>query len=210
HANGRHKGGLRLDNGPDALKGGNSGVVIKPGDSARSRLIELVAGLDADLQMPPKGKPLTPEEIGRLRAWIDQGAKWPAGTAAAAGSSSPQSAHWAFQPIRRPALPKVARPTWVRNSVDAFVLARLEAEHVAPSPEADRPTLIRRLSLDLLGLPPTPEEVEAFIRDTSPGAYERLVDRLLASPHYGERWGRHWLDLARYAGSDGFEKDTGP
>src|SRR5262249_39751067 len=109
----------------------------------------------------------------------------------------------------RPAVPAVRGASWVRNDLDAFVLARLEKEKITPSPEADRVTLIRRLSLDLLGLPPSPEEVDAFVKDSGPDAYERLVDRLLASPHYGGRWGRHWLDLARYADSDGFEKDTG-
>jgi hypothetical protein len=117
--------------------------------------------------------------------------------------------HWAFQPIRRPTLPMVKNAAWVRNDIDRFVLARLEKEGIAPSPEADRVTLLRRLSFDLLGLPPTPTEVDALLSDKSPDWYERLVDRLLASPHYGERWGRHWLDLARYADSDGYEKDTG-
>jgi hypothetical protein len=116
--------------------------------------------------------------------------------------------HWAFQPIRRPELPAVSNPDWVRNPIDAFVLARLDGESIAPSPEADRTTLIRRLNLDLLGLLPSPEEVDAFLNDDRPGADERLVDRLLASPHFGERWGRHWLDLARYADSDGYEKDN--
>jgi len=116
--------------------------------------------------------------------------------------------HWAFQPPQRPSAPKVKNPRWVRNPIDAFVLARFEQEKVTPSPEADRATLIRRLSLDLLGLPPTPAEVEAFRNDKRPEAYERLVDALLTSPHFGERWGRHWLDMARYADSDGYEKDT--
>src|SRR5262249_35000736 len=110
-----------------------------------------------------------------------------------------RSKHWAYQAPKRPALPRVANAGWVRNEIDRFILARLEKEKARPSREADQVPLIRRLSLDLLGLPPTPEVVEAFVEDTRPGAYERLVDRLLASPHYGERWGRHWLDLARYA-----------
>src|SRR5262249_13157171 len=117
--------------------------------------------------------------------------------------------HWSFRPIKRPAPPAVKDAAWVRNDIDRFILARLEREGVAPSPEADRVTLLRRLSFDLIGLPPSPQEVDAFLADTAPGAYERVVDRLLASPHYGERWGRHWLDLARYADSDGYEKDTG-
>src|SRR5262249_10611918 len=136
------------------------------------------------------------------------GAPWPdeVGTTAG-GAPRPKSDHWAFQPLRRAAPPAVKDQAWPRNPVDAFVLANLEARGVSPSPEADRTTLIRRLSLDLLGLPPTPEDVADFLHDERPDAYERLVDRLLGSPHFGERWGRHWLDLARYADSDGYEKD---
>ncbi len=208
HSAAKDRAGLRLDCGPEALKGSISGEVIIPGKSADSMLIHLVAGLDPDKRMPDKGDPLTAKEVGLLRAWIDQGAKWPEGLVIEV-KKSPKLTHWAFQPIKRPDAPEVAKRDWVRNGIDAFVLARLEKEKIAPSPEADRVTLIRRLSLDLLGLPPTPQEVDEFLRDTRPDAYERLVDRLLASPHYGERWGRHWLDMARYADSDGFEKDTG-
>ncbi len=208
HGPEKHKAGLRLDNRAAAFEGADSGAVIVAGKSASSRLIQVVAGLDADTRMPPNGKPLTPAEVGRLRAWIDQGAKWP-DEKALANPTPVRSRHWAYQPPRRLPPPRVARADWPRNPIDAFVLARLEKEHIAPAPEADRATLIRRVSLDLLGLPPTPEEVDAFVADAQPDAYERLVDRLLASPHYGERWGRHWLDLARYADSDGFEKDTG-
>jgi hypothetical protein len=209
HGGPKHKGGLRLDSGPNLLKGGNSGAVVKPGDAAHSRLFQLVAGLDPDLKMPPKGDRLSTAEINRLRAWIDQGASWPKALVLTTGASESPRTHWAYQPIRHPAVPAVTHPEWVRNPIDAFVLARLEKEKITPSEEADRVPLIRRLSLDLLGLPPTPSEVDAFLHDARPDAYERLVDRLLASPHYGERWGRHWLDLARYADSDGFEKDTG-
>jgi hypothetical protein len=208
HSSAKHKGGLRLDDGTQALKGGNSGAVIMPGKSAASRLIQVVGGLDPETKMPPEGKPLTATEIGKLRAWIDQGAEWPRAQASIAAEPV-RSNHWAFNASRRPALPPVARREWGRNAIDAFVLARLEKERIAPSPEADQATLIRRLSLDLLGLPPAPDEVDAFVRDSRPDAYERLVDRLLAAPAYGERWGRHWLDLARYADSDGYEKDTG-
>lgn len=207
HGPDKQRGGLHLDDRTAAFKGGNTGPVIKPGDSTGSQLLRVVAGLDPELKMPPKGKTeLTNEQIGILRAWIEQGAKWDA--AATTTAQGPRSKHWAFQPVRRPALPAVANKSWIRNEIDAFVLARLEKETIAPSAEADRPTLLRRLSLDLLGLPPTPEELDAFVADTSPDAYDRLVDRLLTSPHYGERWGRHWLDLARYADSDGFEKDN--
>jgi hypothetical protein len=136
--------------------------------------------------------------------WIDAAA----GQERTPEMDSPASTHWSFQPVVRPAVPAAKNTAWVRNPIDHFVLAKLERLGIAPSPEADRPTLIRRLSLDLLGLPPTPAEVDDFVRDSSPGAYERLVARLLDSPHFGERWGRHWLDLARYADSDGYEKDS--
>ena len=204
--------GLRLDSRNATLAGGNSGAVIKPGNSADSRLIQLVAGLNKDMRMPMTGDPLTPEQVGLLRAWIDQGLAWPE----PGESSKPNSVltiqrskikHWAFVPPQRPKLPRVKNATWVRNPVDSFVLARLEKEGIQPSVEADRETLIRRLSLDLIGLPPTPEEVTEFLADQQANAYERVVDRLLDSPHYGEKWARSWLDLARYADSDGYEED---
>jgi len=118
-----------------------------------------------------------------------------------------QRNYWAFQPVQTPAVPKASKPAWVRNPVDAFILAKLEEKQLTPSPETDKATLLRRVSLDLIGLPPTPDELQAFLADKSSGAYEKVVDRLLASPRYGERWGRHWLDLARYADSDGFKAD---
>jgi hypothetical protein len=207
HGAEKQRGGLRLDDGEAALKGGNTGAVLKPGNSAASRLVQLVAGLDPDTKMPPaRGKELSAAEVGLLRAWIDQGAAWPKGTAVVVGAA--KSMHWAFRPIRRPALPAVADSRWPSTLIDRFILARLEKEKIAPAPEADKVTLLRRVTLDLIGLPPTPEETDAFLADTRPDAYERVVNRLLASPHYGERWGRHWLDQARYADSDGFEKDT--
>jgi hypothetical protein len=205
HGAKKQRAGLRLDRKADALTGGDSGRVIIAGNSAESLLIHNVSGVDPDMIMPPEDDPLTPEQIGKLRAWIDAGAIWPEGDDLDGGQ---RSDHWAFQPPQRGPLPAVQNPGWVRNPIDAFVLARLEAERIAPAPEADRVTLIRRLSLDLTGLPPEPEETAAFVRDTRPDAYERAVDRLLASPHFGERWGRHWLDLARYADSDGYEKDS--
>ena len=154
--------------------------------------------------MPPKGERLTDEQVGLLRAWIDQGASWPEG---GDSDGDAKRRHWAFRPPRKPPLPDVGGDRWVRNPIDRFVLARLKKEGLRPTPEADRITLIRRLSLDLIGLPPTIAEVDAFVADRRADAYERLVDRLLESPHYGERWGRHWLDAARYADSDGYEKD---
>jgi len=185
--------GLRVDDSKALLN------VVTPGDSASSKLIQRVSSTKKGFVMPPIGAPLTSAEIATLSAWIDQGAKIPA--------SASQAKHWSFQPIVRPSVPDVAGKTWPRNPIDNFILARLEAEHIKPSPEADRNTLIRRLSLDLTGLPPTPEETNAFIMDKHPDAYERLVDRLLASPHYGEARARTWLDLAHYADSDGYEKD---
>jgi mono/diheme cytochrome c family protein len=194
--------GLRLDQKDAALKGGASGPDLKPGESARSQLIRLVAGVDGKV-MPPVGPHLTDAEIGLLRAWIDQGLVWPAQPV----TEVQRPSHWAFQKIRRQDPPAVRDRAWPRNPIDQFVLARLEHEGIAPSPEASKATLLRRVSLDLTGLPPTPLETEDFLRDNRPDAYERLVDRLLASPHYGEKWARYWLDLARYADSDGYEKD---
>jgi hypothetical protein len=199
------KGGLRLDLKRDALMGGDDGVIVVPGKSAESLIFKKVSATDSAKRMPPKGEPLTAQQIATLQKWIDGGAVWPDDAPAVAAKS--QSQHWAFQPVKRAEPPKVKNTKWVANPIDAFVLARLEQEKIKPSPEADRYTLVRRLSLDLLGLPPTVEEVEAFVNDKSPDAYEKVVDRILASPHFGERWGRHWLDMARYADSDGYEKD---
>ncbi len=205
HGERQQMSGLRLDQPQAALAGAYSGPVIKPGNSAASRLIQVVSG-EGKVKMPPAGPGLTPEQIATLRRWIDQGAVWPAAEPVKSGDSA-RNTHWAYQPIHRPAVPSVKAPKFVRNPIDAFVIARLEHERIAPSEEADRRTLIRRVSLDLTGLPPTPAEVEDFVTDNRPAAYERLVDRLLQSPHYGEKWARHWLDLARYADSDGYEKD---
>jgi len=197
--------GLRLDHPEAALAGAYSGPVIKLGNSAGSRLIQVVSG-EGKIKMPPAGPGLKPEEIATLRRWIDQGAVWPASLPLKKAGSA-RSSHWSYQPIHRPELPPVKETQFVRNAIDAFVVTRLEQEQISPSEEADRRTLIRRVSLDLIGLPPTPTEVEEFVTDKRPGAYERVVDRLLHSPHYGEKWARHWLDLARYADSDGYEKD---
>ncbi len=198
HGPEKQKGGLRLDNRAAAMKGGDEGKVIVPGRSAESRLIHLVSGLEADAVMPPKGERLTAEQTGVLRAWIDQGAAWPDGGAVA----RVQSNHWSLQPLRA-----VVVPEGTADPVSAFISTRLSTEGVTLAPEADRATLIRRLSFDLTGLPPSPEEINAFASDPSPSAYPELVDRLLASPHYGERWGRHWLDVARFTESQGFEYD---
>ena len=208
HGPKQQMGGLRLDRPKDAMAGGYSGPVILPGKSSQSKLIHLVAGLNQELIMPVAGERLTAEQVGLLRAWIDQGAHWGGQAASAQEETKPvRHSHWAFNPPEKAPLPKVKNPAEVRNPIDAFVLAKLDAEGIEPSPEADRATLIRRLSLDLTGLLPRVEKMNQYFADKSPDAYERLVDRLLASAHYGEKWARHWLDLARYADSDGYEKD---
>jgi hypothetical protein len=203
HGPDKQEAGLRLDQRDRALAGADSGAWFVTGKSAESEIVRRLMA-DESERMPPANaqtKPLTATQIATIKRWIDAGADWPQ---AAAGGSD----HWSFQPLVRPALPAVENETWVRNSIDRFVLAGLEARGMTPSVEADRYTLIKRLSYDLLGLPPTLAEVDAFVNDASPGAYEKLVDRLLDSPHYGERFARHWLDKARYADSDGYEKDN--
>jgi mono/diheme cytochrome c family protein len=177
--------------------------LIAPGKSNDSRLIHRVLGLNGEKRMPLNREALSAAQIELLKRWIDEGAQWPDSASVEGGIKK----HWAYIAPVRPALPAVKNKAWVRNPIDAFVLAKLEKENLQPAPEADKITLLRRLSLDLIGLPPTPEEVDAFVKDLSPQAYEKQVERLLASPHYGERWARHWLDAARYADSDGFEKD---
>jgi len=206
HSAEKAEASLRLDAKDEALAGGVNGPAFTPGKSAESRLIQYVSGInDEGTVMPPEGQPLTVAEIGLLRAWIDQGAIWPDDAVAARKHAD----HWSFQPVHRHMPPVVRHRDRVRNPIDAFVLARLETLGIELAAEADRATLIRRLSFDLIGLPPTPAEVDEFVTDPRGDAYDLLVDRLLISAHYGERWGRHWLDLARYADSDGYEKDTG-
>ncbi len=206
HSAAQQMSGLRLDSRAVALQGGNSGPALLPGRGGESRLIQLVSGA-GKVVMPPAGPRLSAENIATLRAWIDQGAPWPDSYQFQASTRKPREKHWSFVAPKRAEPPVTQNRAWVRNPIDAFILSRLESEGVSPSPEADRPTLIRRLSLDLTGLPPSPQEVAEFLSDRRPDAYERLVDRLLASPHYGEKWARHWLDQARYADSDGYEKD---
>lgn len=194
---GDRKADLRLDTREGALGKGESGeIAIVPGKSSESAVITRIFSTDRDEVMPPRKSKhqLTAAQKDLLKRWIDEGAGW--------------GNHWAYVPPRRPPLPPVRNAAFVRNPIDHFILARLEKDGLEPSPEADRHTLIRRLNLDLLGLPPTPEQVQAFMDDPRPDAYERVVDALLASPHFGERWGRHWLDLARYADSAGYLNDT--
>ena len=205
HGPDRQRGGLRLDRKADALAGGDSGAAIIPGKGAASLLARLPAGLDPDRVMPPRGDRLTAEQFGILRTWIDQGADWPDD-----GSTTDDPTDWwAFRPLVRPAVPPLADEfrSAANNPIDRFILAKLQEQGLTPSPEADRRTLIRRLTFDLIGLPPTPAEIEAFVNDESPNSYEKLVDRLLASPHYGERWARHWLDVVHYGDTHGYDKD---
>ncbi|MGE0128079.1 MAG: PSD1 and planctomycete cytochrome C domain-containing protein [Blastocatellales bacterium] len=206
HGPNRQMAGLRLDSKKIALS-----KVIVVGNAANSELYRRVAGIGDQARMPMKSEALKPDQIALIKTWIDQGAEWPEDSQSAIGNQPQAMAaikkHWAFVAPARSALPQVKSKSWVKTPIDQFILARLEKEGLTPSPEADRVTLLRRLSLDLIGLPPTVAEVDAFLNDRSPNAYEKQVERLLASPHYGERWGRHWLDAARYADSDGFEKD---
>jgi len=180
-------------------------TILEPGRPEKSVLLAVLSH-EGKVKMPPAGK-LPPAELEALRQWVAAGAPWPGKTAASEGAGAPVR-QWAFQPLRAPAPPQTRSPKWVRSTIDRFVLSALERKGLAPAKEADRRVLIRRVTFDLIGLPPTPEDVDRFVRDPDPAAYEKLVDRLLASPQYGERWGRHWLDLVRYADSDGQEGDA--
>ena len=194
---------LNLSSLAGLLAGSAGGPVITPGKSQASLLMQ-VLDADADPHMPPEGQ-LTPAEAATLAAWIDR--LDPATPVGGPRITQKQREHWAFQPLARPAVPEVDGGSFVRTPIDNFVLARLQAAGLRASPAADKATLLRRIYFDLIGLPPGPEEVAAFLADDRDDAFERVVDRLLASPQYGERWGRHWLDLARYADSSGFHND---
>ncbi len=208
HAAKKLKAHLLLDSREGWLQGGDSGPVIVERDPDQSALVRAVRYEDSNLQMPPKGK-LPQNEIDDLTAWVRAGAYDPRTQAAAVASTSKPDGreHWAFRPLRDEAPPAVRDERWVTNAIDRFVLAHLEAEGIAPAPQADKRTLLRRATYDLIGLPPTAAELAEFEADTSPQAFERVVDRLLASPHYGERWGRRWLDLARYSDSNGLDEN---
>lgn len=187
---------LRVDTAASLIAGGLSGPAVEPGSAATSELILRITSADADRMPPPEeGAPLTAEEIAAIRQWIDAGAPAPPDEV---GEADPRD-HWAFKPPQRPAVPTVADPAWVRNPIDAFIAADRDAHGLAPQSPADKRLLLRRVHLDLVGLPPTREQLAAFDADQSPDAYERVVDRLLASPQYGERWGRHWMDVWRYS-----------
>ena len=218
HGPEKQKSGLRLDSRAGSIAGGEQGPAVVPGKPEESLLVTAISHQD-DLKMPPNKK-LSTEQVADLTRWVQMGAPWPgAETSTAAAAPRPAKkgekvitekdrAHWAFQPIRRPALPKVKESGWVRNPIDMFILANLEAKGLPRNPPAEKAELLRRAYYDLTGLPPTPEEVDAFVNDPAPDAYETRVDRLLDSPHYGEKWGRHWLDLVRFAETNSYERDN--
>lgn len=197
HGEKKQKGELRLDAKIFAFKGGHEGLAIVAGDTTKSLLLQRITSTDDDERMPPKGGPLSPAQIALVQAWIQSGALWPENAADKAAAVDKRLQHWSVQPVR------AAKGV----SIDSLINAKLAEKNLSMSPAADRRTLIRRLSFDLVGLPPTPERVEQFVKDADPRAYEKLVDELLRSQHYGERWARHWLDIAHYADTHGFERD---
>jgi len=203
----KDKGGLTLDTREAMLKGGDTGPAVVPGDTAKSLLLTAVSYKDADLQMPPKGDKLKPEQVAILTEWVKDGAPVSSNASAVksklTGLTDKARAHWAYQPVKKPEIPVNKNQQWCRTPVDCFVLQKLEAENMLPAPDAPKETLIRRAYYDLLGIPPSPAEVDAFLADNSRDAWAKVVDRLLAMPQYGERWGRHWLDTARYSDTAG-------
>ncbi len=207
HGQKKQKSGMRLDSLKGMLRGGARGAALSPGRPQESRIIQAVSRQDPDLQMPADGK-LSDQQIAILTQWVQSGAAWPGVDlekvrAELAAEEKELRSHWAFQPPVKPTVLMTPDGGWSRNEIDRFIYPPLAEHQIPPTPEADRQTLIRRLYFDLLGLPPTPQEVRQFVSDPSPRAYENLVDRLLASPHYGQRQARLWLDLVRYADSDG-------
>ena len=212
HGPSKQKGGLRLDSRAAALAGGDSGPAVVPGRPGDSLLVDAI-NYGEHVQMPPKSK-LPPAEVAALTKWVATGAAWPAdqnksqaGPASGIANWQERAKHWSLQPVRRADPPPVKDSDWASTPIDRFLLARLEAEGLKPTPDADRRTWLRRVTFDLIGLPPRAEDIEAFVADRSADAHEKVVDRLLASPHYGERWARHWLDLVRYAETSGHEFD---
>lgn len=198
---------FRLDSREALLKGGDFGEGAVPGKPAESLLIKAVRQVDEELSMPPKSK-LSDRQIADLETWVQQGAAFPAAETAEAQSRYRDPKHWAFQPVAATQPPAVKDTNWVQSPIDNFILAKLEADGLAPAPIADKRALIRRATFDLTGLPPTPAEIDAFLQDDHPQAFARVVERLLNSPAYGERWGRHWLDVARYADSNGLDENV--
>jgi hypothetical protein len=216
HGGTKARGGLSLASRVGLLKGGDTGPAVSPRHPETSLLLKAV-NYRGGLEMPPSGK-LPARHIETLTRWVKAGAPMPGGGAAAVAPAhkglqvtAADRAYWAYHPVRRPAVPQVKAAAWVRNPIDAFILAGVEARGLSPAPPADRTALIRRVYYDLIGLPPTPAEIDAFLAESAAkpqAAYERLVDRLLRSPHYGEKWARHWLDIVRYAETNGFERDS--
>jgi hypothetical protein len=210
---GKSKGGLTLDTKPGWEKGGDDGPVIKPGDAEASLLVKAIGYEDPDLQMPPKGEKLSDADIATLTEWVKMGAPDPRTgpkdiSAKLSGLSDKARMHWAYQPVVKPAVPSSPNNTWCKTPVDAFILQKLEANGMTPNKPATKEALIRRAYYDLIGLPPTPYEVADFLKDNTPNAFGKVIDKLLASPHYGERWGRHWLDTARYSDTIGGERNA--
>jgi mono/diheme cytochrome c family protein len=221
HGGEKTKGGLKLLSRDSILAGGETGAVVVSGKASTSLLVDAIGYKNDKLQMPPSGK-LAQDQIDALTKWVEMGLPWSGAELAgvSAATSQPATAHhgpptieeghnfWSFKPVVRPEVPKVKNALWVRNPIDAFILAKLESKGLTPAEPADKVTLIRRATYDLTGLPPSIAEVDAFVADPSPDAYEKLVDRLLASPRYGEKWGRHWLDLVRFAETNSYERDS--
>ncbi len=207
----RQSGGLNLSSEAGFHKGADTGPVVVPGAPSQSRLLDVV-GYNSDTKMPPSGK-LPESDVATLRKWISDGAYWPKDAAPAPAPSTGKKITdadrqwWSFQPVKDPALPSIKNTAWAKTALDRFILAKLEEKHLSPAPPAQKLTLLRRATYDLTGLPPTTEEINAFLADNSPQAFAKVVDRLLASPQYGERWGRHWLDVARFADSTGMDED---
>ncbi len=199
------KGDLLLDSRDATLKGGESGPVLKPGDPDGSLLITAIRYKDKDLKMPPK-TPLSPEVVADVEKWVRMGRPNPRAVAPAPAGDAKR--RWAFPPLSDAEPPTIQDAAWAQTAIDRFIRSAQEAKGISPAPSADKRTLARRVYFDLLGLPPTPEQIEAFVDDRDPRAYAKLIERLLADPHYGERWARHWLDVARYADSSGYSTDT--
>ncbi|SVC77076.1 uncharacterized protein METZ01_LOCUS329930, partial [marine metagenome] len=207
------KGDLYLDSRKGALHGGDNGPAVKPGDLSGSLLIEAIRYRDPDLQMPPKTK-LPGREIEILERWVSLGVPWPEEDEPTGGSAKKEfdlagrkASHWSWEPVSKPSLPTVKDADFGKLPIDRFILSKLEKGDLSPAESADRRTLIRRITFDLRGMPPSPQEVKAFVEDASSNAYEKVIDRLLDSPQYGEKWARHWMDLFRYAESRGHEFD---
>jgi mono/diheme cytochrome c family protein len=211
HGAKKQKGSLRVDHISHLLKGGSTGAALVIGKPEESLLIEAVRYHNDELQMPPKEK-LTEKQIATLEQWVKLGAPWPEGEGQREkvdefGFTEEDHKFWSFQPLKKPT-PPVVKSAWAKTSIDQFIAAKHEELGLKPAPQADRQELVRRLYFTLHGLPPTKEQAERFLSNSDPQAYEKLVDELLASPRYGERWAQHWLDLVRYAESDGYNQDA--